>query len=221
MRLADAPSSVEGHGDQGVVVCQQLRPDAAHVIGQFAALGPDLPEGDAVGEHGPQAGFAQRLHGSISVLGSLLDVGDVLDGGDSSPEGGQRAEQVPQVHVPGQDRRPHSDHDVSEIVVEGVVRSVAAHYGLPHVAVGVDESRNDDTARSVDLLARARGLDPAPDLADLTSLNQDVALFEVAHIGIHREDAPRMSVLSWPERRMIFLQFSRSNIRNDMTDVLC
>ncbi len=74
-----------------------------------------------------------------------------------------------------------------EVMVERAARENATNRRLPRVPVRVDEPGHHDHSRGVDLFGFGR-LESASDLGDLAVLYEDVAVGNVADVGVHRDD---------------------------------
>lgn len=129
---------------------------------------------DEAAGHGPQG-----VHGGVGVVHGLQAVRPVDDGGHARVEGLHRGEPVAGVDVLGAELPAVFQVVPDEVLGEGPVGAVAAHRGLPHVAVRVDHARHHDAARGVDLHR------PVGDRQSRTDRRDPVVHDE--HVGV-RED---------------------------------
>ena len=172
----------------GEILLAQPR-DIARIFGRR-----DLPDPagfvlpGAVGEDRPDARIHQPLDAGVGVLRRILDVRPVEHAGHAGVDGAERAEQVRRVDVVrrhlGAERALHH----VAVVFERAVRQDVAQEALPHVPVGIDESRHHDRVRRVDHLG-VRRIDVRPHRGDALALDQHVGLFEVADRTIERQHA--------------------------------
>ena len=95
----------------------------------------------AVGEHEAAGHRAQGVDRRLGVAGGLQAVRPVDARGHARVDGLQRGEQVAGVHVLGAEVAARLQVVPDEVLGERPVGAVAAHRGLPHVAVGVDHAR--------------------------------------------------------------------------------
>ncbi|WP_432182382.1 hypothetical protein [Streptomyces sp. NBC_00063] len=89
-------------------------------------------------------------------------------------EGGSGPDEVAEVDVPRPDHCRHARQERAEVGVEGVMGCASPEEGLPHVAVGADESRDHNAAGRVDDLVDVGRFDPACDRADPVAFNEHV-----------------------------------------------
>ena len=79
-----------------------------------------------------------------------------------------------------------AEHD-REVVVERARRKHAADRRLPGMPVGVDEAGHHDHPGGVDLF-RVRDAEVRADVDDLSVLDEDLSVRNVADVGIDRDD---------------------------------
>ena len=180
-----------GHRErqQLIVRLKVLFADAPDVFGMFArAVRPPLAaDRDAVRVDGADAGVGEPGDRGVGVLRRVVDVRPVEQRGDAGVERLERAHQVRDVDVLGAVLHADVVEHAGEVLVERAAREDAAHRRLPGVPVRVDEARHDDHPGGVDLF-RIRRVEAAPDFDDLAVLHPDIAVGNLADVGIHRDD---------------------------------
>ncbi len=141
----------------------------------------------AVGEHEAAGHRAQGVHRRLGVAGGLQAVRPVDARGHARVDGLQRGEQVAGVHVLGAEVAARLQVVPDEVLRQRPVGAVAAHRGLPHVAVGVDHARQDDAARGVDLPGPVGDCHARPDLGDAVAGDEDVRAGQHPVSGVDRQ----------------------------------
>ena len=179
----------ERERDQAVVGGEVGVADASDVLGmvQLAERPPLAAGRDAVGVDRADAGVLQTLDRRVGVIGRVVDVRPVEQRRDAAVERLERAGVVADVDVLGAVVAADAAEHDREVVVERAAREDAADRRLPRVPVRVDEPRHDDHPGRVDLL-RVGDVEAAPDLDDLAVLDEDVAVRDLADVGVHRDD---------------------------------
>jgi hypothetical protein len=187
LREGRVAGDVERHLDAHHVVTGVAQPleQRAH-----RGVGAPLPRTGldvAVGHDEPAGHRPQRLDGRLAVLHRLQVVRPVDRRGDARVEGLDRREPVPGGDVLRPELLAVLEVVPDEVLGQRPVGAVTAHRGLPHVPVGVDQPRQDDAVRGVDLdgalgdgEARADGLDPVAD-------DQHVGVGEHGAAVVHRQ----------------------------------
>src|SRR5215216_2619508 len=181
----------QGQGEQAVAGGEVGVADPAHVVGRDGDLAvvPVVVQGGvgaAVGVLGADPGVPEALDAGVGVVGGVVDVRPVDQGRDAGVDALQRPGQVAGVDVLGPVQGGEGVEDLHEVGAEGGVGGAATDGRLPGMAVGVDEPGDDDPAAGVHHLGV--GVDLGGDLGDRVPLDEDVALRQVAEVGIHGQD---------------------------------
>ncbi|CAG7643969.1 hypothetical protein SBRY_30942 [Actinacidiphila bryophytorum] len=163
---------------------------AAHEVAEFGGAGPLGGRGldVAVGQDEAAGYGLQRVGGGVGVLGGAQPVRPVDGGGHPGVEGFHGAEQVARVDVLRAEDPAPLQVVPDEVLREGPVGAVAAHRGLPQVAVGVDHAGHDDAARRVDLDGAVGDGEPRADGGDAVADDQHVVAGEHLPGGVDGQD---------------------------------
>src|SRR6516225_1664617 len=142
-----------------------------------------------IGKDRSDAGFLQRANASVAVLRCVRNLRDVDDRGRAHVDEAERRHQHPGISIRRLIGRRQDVLNVAVIVgIEQAVHQDVAQEPLIGMAVGVDETGNDDPVRGIDDRGHiARHLDIRPNLADLAALDQHVRLREVADLPVEGE----------------------------------
>ena len=140
----------------------------------------------AVREHRADAAVGEAVDGALRHLQRCDVVAPVDQRGDAGVDLGQRTDQVGDVVVFGLVARREVAVDVLEIVGRQPLAADAAQCCLPRVHVRIDEARHHDLVGSVDRLVRA-GAEIAADRLDPAAAKKHLAVFEIAQLGIERD----------------------------------
>ena len=140
----------------------------------------------AVREHRADAAVVEAVDGALRHVERRDVVAPVDQRGDAGVDLGQRADQVGDVVVFGLVARREIAVDVLEIVGGEPLAADAAQRRLPGVHVRVDEARHHDLVGGVDRFVRG-GAEIAADRLDPVAAEQDLAVFEIAQLGVERD----------------------------------
>jgi hypothetical protein len=143
-----------------------------------------------IAAHYPYSGIAHRLDQRIGVLGRVIDLRDIDHRGRAHVEERQRRRQHASVGVRGLIMKRDVFLNVAIVIgIHDAVWQRIAQQALIGVAVGIDETRNDDPIGDVDHdNGLVRGGDIGPHIADLAVLDQNIPGREVADLRIDGQD---------------------------------
>ncbi len=144
----------------------------------------------AVGEDGPAGHRAQGVDGGVGVVDRLEAVRPVHDRRDTGVDRLDRGEQIAGVHVLGAEEPAGLQVVPDEVLGERPIGAVAAHRGLPHVAVGVDHAGHDDAVRGVDDGGALGDVESGTDGGDAVVDDQHVGAREHPARRVHRQYRP-------------------------------
>ena len=191
--VIDVPGLASGHGEgEEAFVGREVRlantPDVLGVV-QLAQHPPLSTGRHAVRVDGADACVLEPLDRSIGVVGCIADVRPVEQRRDAAVQCLERAGVVADVHVLRAVEAADLAEHHREVVVERAGRQHTAYRRLPRVAVRVDEAGHDDHPGRVDLLG-VRYAEVWTDVHDDAVLDEDLAVRDLADVGVHRDDEP-------------------------------
>ncbi len=188
LREGRVPRDIEGdlHAHPVVgVVAQSLQQGADGGVGRpLPRTGLDV----AVGEDEAAGHRTQGLQCGLAVVDGVQVVRPVDRGRDAGVEGLDGRQPVAGGDVLRPELLPVLEVVPDEVLGERPVGAVAAHGGLPHVAVRVDHAGHHDAAPGVDLGGALGDLQPLADRGDAVVQDQDVGVPQDRRGAVHRQD---------------------------------
>ena len=143
----------------------------------------------SVQEQRPDAGVGEAVDRGVGMLGRRIVVVPVGDRGDAAIDLVERPDQIGDVDIVGPEEGRQPGVHGAEIVGPRPVAGEAAQCGLPGVDMAVDQARHDDHVGGVDHLDFVADCEVDADRGNLGTVDQHVAVFQIADPGIHRDDA--------------------------------
>jgi hypothetical protein len=145
-----------------------------------------VPE-QAIAENSADSGVLVSAHGLIGVIGRVHDMAMIRDRGDPAGEGLQASDEISEVDIVRPIKRRKNRTHSDRIVAKRPIDRHGAKLRLPHMTMRIDDARKNDHIRGVDDFAVV-GLNLGRDCGNGLSVDEDIALAQVADPRIHREN---------------------------------